>query len=54
MEATGHKDTMDRARRMMSSDQLKAFDVSLEPESVRKEYGDTPFGRGCLAARRLD
>jgi uncharacterized protein (DUF1501 family) len=51
--ATGHKETMERARRMMSSDQLKAFDVSREPASVRKEYGDTPFGRGCLAARRL-
>jgi uncharacterized protein (DUF1501 family) len=51
--ATGHRDTMERARKMMSSDQLKAFDVSREPESVRKEYGNTPFGRGCLAARRL-
>jgi uncharacterized protein (DUF1501 family) len=38
---------------MMSSEQLKAFDVSQEPASVRKAYGDTPFGRGCLAARRL-
>jgi uncharacterized protein (DUF1501 family) len=53
VDATGHKDTMDRAKRMMSSDQLRAFDVSREPGSVRKEYGDTPFGRGCLAARRL-
>ncbi|HSQ56448.1 MAG TPA: DUF1501 domain-containing protein, partial [Gemmata sp.] len=53
VSATGHRDTMERARRMMSSEQLKAFDVSLEPAAVRKEYGDTPFGRGCLAARRL-
>ena len=53
VEATGHKETMERARRMMNSDQLKAFDVSREPASLRKEYGDTPFGRGCLAARRL-
>ena len=52
-DATGHKETMARARRMMSSDQLKAFDVSREPEAVRKAYGDSPFGRGCLAARRL-
>jgi uncharacterized protein (DUF1501 family) len=51
--ATGHKDTMERARRMMSSDQLKAFDVSRESAALRKEYGDTAFGRGCLAARRL-
>ncbi|MDY3552914.1 DUF1501 domain-containing protein [Gemmata sp. JC717] len=51
--ATGHRNTMDRARKMMGSEQLKAFDVSPEPASVRKEYGDTAFGRGCLAARRL-
>jgi hypothetical protein len=51
--ATGHKDTMDRARKMMSSEQLQAFDIACEPLAVRKEYGDTPFGRGCLAARRL-
>ena len=51
--ATGHTDTLARARRMMSSDQLKAFDVAREPAALRKEYGDSPFGRGCLAARRL-
>jgi uncharacterized protein (DUF1501 family) len=53
VEATGHMDTMARARRMMSSEQLKAFDVSRESVATRKEYGDTAFGRGCLAARRL-
>ena len=52
-EATLHRETLARARVMMSSEQLKAFDVSQEPASVRDEYGDTPFGRGCLAARRL-
>ncbi len=51
--ATGHRDALDRARRLMSSEQLAAFDVSREPLTVRREYGDTPFGRGCLAARRL-
>ena len=51
--ATGHRDAIDRAKRMMSSDQLAAFDVAREPAAVRAEYGDTPFGRGCLAARRL-
>ncbi len=51
--ATGHRDALDRARRMMSSEQLAAFDVSREPLAARREYGDTPFGRGCLAARRL-
>lgn len=50
---TLHRDTMAGALKMMSSEQLKAFDVSLETASVRKSYGDTAFGRGCLAARRL-
>jgi uncharacterized protein (DUF1501 family) len=53
VEATLHRETFDRARVMMSSEQLRAFDVSQEPADVRAEYGDTPFGRGCLAARRL-
>jgi hypothetical protein len=53
MEATLHRATVAGARRMMTSEQLKAFDVSLEPVALRRAYGETPFGRGCLAARRL-
>lgn len=53
VEATLHRRSVASARAMMSSDQLKAFDVSREPAEIRAEYGDTPFGRGCLAARRL-
>lgn len=41
------------ARKMMSSDQLKAFEVAGAPEALRKEFGDTPFGRSCLAAVQL-
>jgi hypothetical protein len=52
-ENTLHKHTLGEARKLMTSEQLKAFDVSLEPAATRKQYGDTPFGRGCLAARRL-
>src|SRR6202020_1442843 len=40
-------------RTRMTSEQLRAFDVTKEPASIRADYGDTPFGRGCLAARRL-
>ena len=46
-------DTLNRARKLMSSEQLTAFDIQQEPLAVRKAYGDSPFGRGCLAARRL-
>lgn len=53
VEATLHRDTIRRARVMMSSEQLRAFEVASEPEALRRAYGDTPFGRACLAARRL-
>jgi uncharacterized protein (DUF1501 family) len=32
---------------------LSAFDVSNVPVAERMQFGDTPFGRGCLAAIRL-
>ena len=44
---------VNQARTMMSSEQLRAFDVNLESARLRGDYGDAPFGRGCLAARRL-
>ncbi len=53
VRATLHQETLARARVMMSSEQLKAFDVTREPRAVLDSYGDTAFGRGCLAARRL-
>jgi uncharacterized protein (DUF1501 family) len=53
VEATLHAPLVARARQMMTSEQLAAFDVLQEPAAVRASYGDSPFGRGCLAARRL-
>ncbi len=50
---TLHATATDAALQMMSSDQLSAFDVSEEPQAVRDEFGDSAFGRGCLAASRL-
>lgn len=52
-EATLHRATVQSARALMSSEQLRAFEVNREPASLLRAYGDTPFGRGCLAARRL-
>jgi hypothetical protein len=48
-----HRETVERALKMMSSEQLKALRVDEEPAALRDAYGDTAFGRGCLAARRL-
>ena len=53
VENTLHQLTVERALRMMTSDQLKAFEINQEPQAIRDAYGDTPFGHGCLAARRL-
>lgn len=37
----------------MQSEATDLFDVRKEPARVRDEYGKTPFGNGCLLARRL-
>lgn len=43
----------DRALSLMKSADLAAFDLTQEPEPVRKAYGADAFGQGCLLARRL-
>lgn len=50
---TLHATATKAAMRMMSSEQLAAFDVAEEPAAEREAFGDTKFGRGCLAAARL-
>lgn len=52
-QKTLHQLSIERARKMMTTEQLKAFDVSQAAASERAAYGDTAFGRGCLAALRL-
>jgi hypothetical protein len=49
----GRREVQAQAVRMMRSPRLSAFSVEDEPEALRKDYGDSDFGRGCLAARRL-
>ncbi|MEQ8762531.1 MAG: DUF1501 domain-containing protein [Planctomycetota bacterium] len=43
----------EQAVRLMSSEDLAAFDITREPDSLREAYGSDPFGQGCLLARRL-
>jgi len=52
-DKTLHSVSTQRAVRMMSSEQIQAFDIDREPASIRDPFGDSPFGRGCLAAVRL-
>jgi hypothetical protein len=51
--AAAHRTTYQRAVMLMRSKEVKAFDLSSEPASVRKAYGDGRFAEGCLLARRL-
>jgi hypothetical protein len=52
-QRTLHQTATDAALKMMSSAQLDAFDVTQESKDVLESFGDSPFGRGCLAATRL-
>lgn len=42
-----------QAETLVSSEDLKAFDLSEEKQELRDEYGMDRFGQGCLLARRL-
>lgn len=45
--------SMDKAYRLLSAEERKAFDISLEPKESYQKYDTGRFGRGCLLARRL-
>ncbi len=51
--ATEHAKVLDKTLQMMTSQQLKAFNVSEEPTDMVERYGNHNFGRSCLLARRL-
>ena len=52
-QVRAYADLYKDAIKLMKSEDLKAFDISLEPESMHELYGKTDFGQGCLVARRL-
>lgn len=52
-QKTLHSTSIAAARQMMSSEQLQAFDVRDASDNLKKQFGDTPFGRSCLAAVQL-
>jgi uncharacterized protein (DUF1501 family) len=41
------------ASSLILSPRLNAFDLNKEKDAVRERYGRTPFGQGCLLARKL-
>jgi hypothetical protein len=48
-----HQALYSTAAQMVRSPRLRAFDLSQEQAAMRDRYGRTPFGQGCLLARRL-
>jgi hypothetical protein len=48
-----HHSLYRKAADMMRPEVRSAFDLSSEPEDVRRRYGRGLFGQGCLLARRL-
>jgi len=51
--ASATQTSIDDAVRLMRSPALEAFELSKAPAKDRERYGDTPFGRGALLAKRL-
>jgi uncharacterized protein (DUF1501 family) len=49
----GRRSVLEQTVRMMRSPKLARFSIDDEPEALKKAYGDTDFGRGCMLARRL-
>ncbi len=48
-----HEALYDQTTHMILSPRVKAFDLAVEPATVRDAYGRNSFGQGCLMARRL-
>jgi hypothetical protein len=51
--AEEHAKVLQKTQELLTSEQMKAFQVRSEPQEMVAKYGDNNFGRGCLMARRL-
>jgi hypothetical protein len=51
--AEEHAKVLKKTQELLTSEQMKAFQVRTEPQDMVEKYGDNNFGRGCLMARRL-
>jgi uncharacterized protein (DUF1501 family) len=48
-----HRELYRQTARMILSPHMRVFNLDEEPAPLRDAYGRTPFGQGCLLARRL-
>ena len=53
LPAAEHAKVLKKTLDLMTSDQMKAFQVDQEPDDIKQRYGTDSFGQGCLLARRL-
>ncbi len=53
MAAEDHAKVLAKTNSLLTSDQMKAFNVQSEPQEMKDMYGNSGFGRGCMLARRL-
>ncbi|MFN9718922.1 MAG: DUF1501 domain-containing protein [Planctomycetota bacterium] len=51
--ADNHEALYGKTSRLVLTPEIQTFDISTEPQSLRDQYGESNFGRGCLLARRL-
>jgi hypothetical protein len=52
-EVKAYTDFYEESLKLLKSEELKAFDISLESAEAKAGYGTSAFGKGCLLARRL-
>ncbi len=52
-DVLAYTDFYSQATTLLSSDELKAFDLNEEKPEDRDKYGRNSFGQGCMLARRL-
>jgi hypothetical protein len=50
---TGEEVMFEKAKRLMDSKKVAAFDLSKVSDKQKEAYGSSEFGAGCLMARRL-
>ena len=48
-----HNSLYRQTSKMILSPRIKSFELDGEDPALRASYGETPFGQGCLLARRL-
>jgi len=48
-----HQKVYAQAAKLVLSPKMQRFDISQEPQAAKDAYGSSPFGQGCLLARRL-